>query len=170
MSEIEPCRGMIKILFPVLAWSQNFKQMKYTKHLISLLFVILISFACDKNNAYKDFPEIIVNTTIYPNSTVYQNLNFSGGWEYITAPFPSKGIIVYRFSQDEFRAYERTCPHDPYAENGRIYVEDSYTTAIDSACMTRYLLYDGSPFSGPGLYPLVQYQTYYNGNELRIFN
>ncbi len=49
-----------------------------------------------------------VNLTIYPNSTEYIQLNSPGGYVYLYAEPPSRGIIAYRLSSNEFKAYERT--------------------------------------------------------------
>jgi nitrite reductase/ring-hydroxylating ferredoxin subunit len=111
-----------------------------------------------------------VDIYIKPNSTEYLELNPVGGWVYLTAQYPSRGILVYRISMDEFMAYERTCPHDPDKDCARIQVESSGTTAVDSCCMSRYIMHDGSPFQGPSKRPLKQYRTNYDGITLHIFN
>jgi nitrite reductase/ring-hydroxylating ferredoxin subunit len=101
---------------------------------------------------------------------MYSELNIVGGWVYLTAEQPSRGIIVYRFSMDEFRAYERTCPYDPDHAAARVEVEATDVTAVDSLCGSKFLLTDGQPFKGPATLPLKQYQTYYDGNTLHIYN
>ncbi|HRY31536.1 MAG TPA: hypothetical protein P5531_01055 [Bacteroidales bacterium] len=143
-----------------------------TQILILLTGVLLVQIAggCKKDKKYDPVPYAYVNIFIDPNSTLYQNLNVIGGYEYLYVDPPSRGIIVYRISESEFVAFERTCPYDPAAACARVQVESSGITAIDSCCMSRYILLDGSPFSGPATLSLKQYQTYYNGNLLHIFN
>jgi len=101
---------------------------------------------------------------------MYSQLNVVGGWVYLTADAPSRGIIVYKLSQDEFKAYERICPYDPDMINARVQVEKSSVTGIDSLCGSRFILTDGQPFKGPATLPLKQYQTAYDGNTLHIYN
>lgn len=111
-----------------------------------------------------------VDITIYPNSTEYQELNVSGGWVHLTSRHPSKGIIVYRNSQNDFKAYERACPHAPEDPDAIVSVEqDNGMAASDSVCGTRFLLVDGHPFDGPEPCPLTEYRTDYDGYRLRIY-
>lgn len=133
-------------------------------------FLVLFMAGCGKENNNPNIQLPQVNIQIDPNSTLYLNLNIPGGWEYLTAPSPSRGILVYRLSPDEFIAYERTCTHDPENPLARVQVENSFTTAIDTICGSRYLLIDGSPFEGPSKISLIRYQTYYDGYYLYIYN
>lgn len=135
----------------------------------SILFFLAAS--CGKDNNCKMFAETPVNITIYPNSTEYQELNTVTGWVYLTAPRPSRGIIVYRSSLNQFKAYERTCPHDPQ-EPGAILQVDKETVlfAYDTVCNSRFILTNGTPFDGPSKCPMREYRTSYDGNRLRIYN
>jgi nitrite reductase/ring-hydroxylating ferredoxin subunit len=123
-------------------------------------------FSCSKDET-ETIPYSYVNFYINPNSTMYYKLNVVGGWEYLTGGY--NGIIVYRLNQDEFVAFDRACPYD-YANGCRIEVESSFTTAIDSCCSSRFIITDGSPFSGPAHVSLKQYRTTYDGNNLHITN
>ena len=114
------------------------KNFRVTSLLVVLVFTGIIMFSsCKKDKKYDAIPYAYVNIFLDPNGTMYQNLNNVGGYEYLTADEPSRGIIVYRVSMDEFRAYERTCPYDPLADCSRIQVEPSGITCIDSCCMSR---------------------------------
>ena len=136
-----------------------------------LLISMMSSFSgCKDKDQYPEIPYAVVNIFIDPNSTMYIELNAVGGWVYLTADPPSRGIIVYRLSQDEFMAYERICPYDPDMASARVEVESSAVTAIDSLCGSRFILTDGQPFKGPATLPLKQYRTYYDGSTLHIFN
>jgi len=145
-----------------------------TKALYFSLFLMLMWTGCQKE-AYTPLPFVEVNIQIFPNSTQYFNLNSIGGFEYLTANSPSRGIIVYRINQEEFVAFERTCPHDPDAcctEAGcaRLVVEENSFMISDSCCGSLYLILDGSNISGPSQYPLKQYHTSYDGTTLHIFD
>ena len=140
---------------------------------IAILFVLFLT-TCQKD-AYTPLPHVDVNFQLFPNSTQYLNLNAVGGFEYLTANFPSRGIIVYRISTDEFLAFERTCPHDPDAcctgsQCSRLIVDDNRMFISDACCSSEYLILDGSNVSGPSQYLLKQYHTSYDGATLRIFD
>ena len=131
--------------------------------------------SCNKEKPCHDFPDVYINITLQPNTIDHITV---GGYTYVTANYPSRGIIVYRPFTDQFLAFERTCPYDPYeccvdddvTQCARLVVESTGITIIDSCCMSRYLMTDGMPFEGPSVCPLYQYQTYYDGIYLRIFN
>jgi len=130
---------------------------------------LLVPSSCNKDDQ-PQIPAAYVNIYIKPNSTEYLELNSVGGWVYLTASSPSRGIIVFRRAPDEFMAYERTCPYDPDKACARVEVEVSGTTAIDSCCMSRYILHDGTPFDGPSNIALKQYYTHWDGLTLHIYS
>ena len=87
---------------------------------------------------------------------------------YVTSQLPSYGIIIYRYNIDEFRAYERLAPNNPYAcPNNRLYVDLPYV--LDSCSNYKYSILDGSIIKGNG-YPLIQYFTEFDGSALRVYN
>lgn len=146
--------------------------MRLKTALITLLFISLV--ACQKDT-YTPLPFVEVNIQLFPNSTQYLDLNAVGGFVYLTANYPSRGIIVYRLGTTDFVAFERTCPHDPDAccegdQCSRLVVQESRLTIIDPCCESTYLILDGSNISGPSQYPLKQYHTSYDGTTLRIYD
>jgi hypothetical protein len=141
--------------------------------LLILLMLALFTSHCKKENG--PLPFAVVNISIEPNSTQFINLNAVGGHEYITANPPSRGIIVYRLSVNDFMAFERTCPYDPdgcctTSSCTRLVVEDDGIIVTDSCCGSTYLILDGSNVTGPSVTPLKQYNTTYNGKTLHIYN
>jgi nitrite reductase/ring-hydroxylating ferredoxin subunit len=139
----------------------------------ALVFTALLSTKCQKED--DPLPFAVVNIRIEPNSTLYINLNTVGGHEYITANSPSRGIIVYRISVNDFVAFERTCPHDPDAcctetSCSRLVVEDDGIIITDPCCESTYLILDGSNVAGVSVKPLKQYNTSYDGKILHIYN
>lgn len=137
-----------------------------------VLGLILLHIGCKKGEDEVE-PPTYINITINPNSTEYQELNTVGGWTYLPATTPSRGIIVYRLSQDNFMAYDRMPPYEPdqCCNNGVCtylivdmpFVEDTCTSSI-------YQILDGAPFSGPSSTPLIRYTTYYDGISLQIIS
>lgn len=144
--------------------------MNKLKLFIILLLLVSISLilGCKKDKT-NTFPSIYVNFYIDPNSTIYLQLNLPGGWVYLTGGIG--GIVVYRISLDEFRAFDRACPYENYRSSSIVDVESSNTTAIDSnACGSRFVLLDGSVLKGPATTPLHQYNAVYDGQYLHIYN
>jgi nitrite reductase/ring-hydroxylating ferredoxin subunit len=140
-------------------------------YIISLIFVLLsallVTPSCNKSEKQQGLiPTVYVNFELYPNSI---NPIPVSTWIYVNDQ-GYRGIIVYRYDQNTFLAYERTCPYDPEKECAVVEADESSITAVDSCCMSRFLLTDGSPFAGPATLPLKQYQTVYDGMVLRVYN
>lgn len=135
------------------------------------LFVLLalLLMACSKNEVDPSqgiIPEVYVNFEIEPNGI---NFIMAGGWKSFDGE-GYRGIIIYRVDQFTFNAYERACPYDPEKECAQVEIDASGLLLIDSCCMSKYNILDGSPIDGPTQYPLKQYFTEYNGNRLHIYS
>lgn len=142
---------------------------------MKIIFVILLlltsMFSCVDTPVNPNIPEAYINFNIEPNSTFYYELNSVGGWMYVSAPPMSRGIIIYRYSLDEFKAYERQSPNEPNScgEHSRLIVD--FPFVVDTCLDVKYSILDGSIFTeGYQGYPLIQYHTQYNGSTLRVFN
>jgi hypothetical protein len=133
-----------------------------------MMCLLGLAMSCRKENPPPRIPEVYVNFFLDPNSTEYLPLNASGGWVYVTGGY--RGILIYRLTQTEFLAYERTCPYDPDTPTARIEMEPSFTTMLCPACKSRYIILDGTPFEGPSVYLLKQYHTQYDGVLLYVYN
>ena len=131
---------------------------------ISLIFILLTG--CNTNTS--EIPNIPVDIYIYPSQPLYFELNAIGGWMYINGGV--RGIIVYRKSLNEFIALERNCSFDPFEECATVYVDQSNIFATDSCCQSQFLILDGQVINPPAILPLKQYNTYYDGNMLHIYN
>jgi hypothetical protein len=120
-----------------------------------------------------------IDITINPNSTIYQELNIAGGWIYLDetdgAESPSRGIIVYRLTEDSFYAYERTPPFKPdsccnAAKTICTALIVDFPYILDTCTASKYLILDGSQVSGPSSMSLGMYVTEYYGDLLYIHN
>jgi hypothetical protein len=81
------------------------------------------------------------------------------------------GIVLYRESDLEFYAYDRTCTLWP--DHNKAVREDPNFFGVFECpeCGSTYLLMNGGePNSGPASYPLVKYKTSIQGDVLHIFN
>ena len=74
----------------------------YTKNISVILmpiFILIMAFSCNKGSINPYLPNAIINVTIDPNSTIFQQLNTPGGWIYleeqpgIYIPSPSRGVL-----------------------------------------------------------------------------
>lgn len=134
---------------------------------IIYLFFLLISLCISLDSCRKDSPQnrvpyVPVNIQIYPNSLDYIPIS---GWVYITGG--NRGLVVYRMSEIEFFAYDRTCPYDPENLAARVRMEPSDISVVDTICGSKFILTTGYPFAGPSKSPLLQYKTYYDsGNQI----
>ncbi|MBO5848180.1 MAG: hypothetical protein J6R17_03110 [Bacteroidales bacterium] len=142
---------------------------------MKIIFVILLfllsMFSCEDTPYNPNIPDAYINFSIEPNSTFYYELNTVSGWMYVSAPPQSRGIIIYRYSMDEFRAYERQSPNDPNhcGEYSRLIVD--FPFVVDTCLDVKYSILDGQIITeGYNGYPLIQYHTQYDGNTLRVFN
>ncbi len=151
------------------------KGYKFFLIVLMVVFPLILMTACDKEEGNPYIPDVYIDFTLDPNSTFYQELNTVGGWMYLTSELPSRGIIVYRADNMEFMAYDRMPPNDPNrcCTNNvctRLLVDDYYPFVMDTCTNISYLLLNGSIFEGEGKYPLIRYNTSYNGQLLRIYN
>jgi hypothetical protein len=157
--------------------------MTYKRNFIRLIFLIFMlafffQISCKKgDDPNSDIPYANINVVINPNSTLYQELNTVGGWLYYQwVDAPSRGLIVYRLSIDEFKAYERTPPVNSNGccdlDNGfctALLVDDYYPFVYDTCSDFSYSIIDGSPY-GEATIPLKSYRTVYDGLNLYITN
>jgi hypothetical protein len=151
------------------------------KYFFILLVFLLLQASCKNNkndvipNVYVDFTMDITYDILFRDLTSMGNsviVNYlTNNWGYASAGFDSSGIIIYS-GPDEFYAYDRTCPYD-YAIKGKISrINIDGINAICPVCSTYYALSSyGSPFSGPGRYPLKNYRTSFDGlRYVRVWN
>jgi len=134
-------------------------------HLIFLVPVLFFSCSKDKNS---NIPLVPVNVYIHVNDPAYNMITVPGGWTYIIGG--SRGIIIYRASNDAFKAYDRHCTYNSSSSCALVSVEVNNITALDDCCGSKFLLTDGSVTNGPANLPLKEYSTTFDGSVLHIFN
>jgi nitrite reductase/ring-hydroxylating ferredoxin subunit len=147
--------------------------------LILLASTVLLT-SCKKSK-YDVIPDVYVDFTMDLNDPEFFVLNAIGNSVVITsttnnwgpraAGYDNNGIIVYKSYEDEFNAYDRTCPYD-YAVNGlSTKINVDFTIALCPRCSTTYALSAfGTPISGPGKYPLKNYKTSFSGQYIRVWS
>lgn len=137
--------------------------------ILALLGCSILLFGACRRDRNEFIPDVAVDITANINNPGYINLAVIGGWMYFQGG--SKGIVVYRYSNDMFMAYDRHCPYIP---------GEGCTTAVDTSnnlnikcpcCGSVFIITDGSISSGPAERPLKRYQTYFDGSAiLHIYN
>ena len=143
------------------------------------LLTIFIAFYSGCNDKDGNAPIAPVDITLDPNSTIYQEINVPGGWMYLDESdgviYPSRGIIVYRLTNEQFLAFERTPPYKPDSCCNltgtlctRLVVDDYYPFVRDTCTNSSFLIIDGSPAEGPASRGLWQYVAEYDGYLLYI--
>ena len=155
-----------------------FKNKIFQNLLLLGLIASSVLISCNKgDDPNSDIPYAHINVVINPNSTMYQELNTVGGWMYYQwVDPPSRGLIIYRMTIDEFKAYERTPPMNSNAccdvESGfctSLLVDDYYPFVQDTCSDYSFQILDGSPLS-PATIPLKSYRAVYDGQNLYITN
>ncbi|MFN3341546.1 MAG: hypothetical protein ACK40M_02550 [Flavobacteriales bacterium] len=138
------------------------------KSALFFTFLACLLFSCRKDD--DRIPDVLVDISVNINNPGYFNLQAIGGWMYFEGG--SRGILVYRRSQDEFMAYDRHCPWEPANPCGKIAVDTSSNiVARDACCGSAFVMTDGSVSQGPASRPLKQYLVYWDGlSILRIYN
>ena len=134
----------------------------------ALLTLLILSGGCTKEQPHDTIPNVAVDLYLDINSTLYVQLATVGGWLYLTGGY--KGILVYRVSADEFVAYDRACPYDPFEDKARLQMDLGNLTVVDTFCTSKFVIIDGSVLEGPATVPLKRYFTTFDGNILHIYN
>ncbi|WP_459073114.1 Rieske (2Fe-2S) protein [Halocola ammonii] len=134
------------------------------RKVIFIVPFLLLALACGRDS---NIPVRNVNLNLNLNLPSYQELNIITGWIYVSGG--SKGIIVYRKSENEFLAYERHSPYQP-EDNCRVSVGDDETSIQDECSDSQWSLIDGQVINGPASQPLLRYNTTWNDPYLTIRN
>lgn len=134
--------------------------------LLMFCFFCLLA-GCESSSPEEQIPVAIVDETINLTNQQYLNLQFVGG--HVNIDGGVRGIIIYRASTMEYRAFERNCSFEPLNTCARVEVDGSGLFFIDPCCSSTFN-FDGFPSGGPASLPLRQYIALLDGNTLRIVN
>ncbi len=137
-----------------------------TRNVLYILILMFTITGCRKRNRDR-VPDVPVNIVININQPDFFNLMVPQGWVYITGG--SRGIIVYRKSENEFIALERHSPYQP-EDNCAVTVDDDGSIITDPCSDSKWLITDGSIVQGPTAYPLQTYNTSFSDPILSITN
>lgn len=114
-------------------------------------------------------PYVPVQVVLYVSDPQFMPINAIGGSTYY--PGGSRGLIIYRKSQDDFITYDRHCPYKPTDLCGQVMFDSTASfTLTDTCCGSKFLLTDGTVQQGPAKNSLRQYHTEYDGVKITITN
>lgn len=133
----------------------------------------MIIFGCKKKTNAKSVaehpvPYVPIDIIVYPNDPLNFKVQAIGGWIYVNGGI--NGIILYRKSQQEFVALERTSSYLPDNPSARAKVMADNFTCRDTISDSRWQIFDGGVTHGPAEWALRVYGTAYDGNSVRIKN
>jgi hypothetical protein len=136
------------------------------------VFSLLLFFQCKKDEPQvvkqHPVPSVPVNLTIYPNDPLNFDIQAIGGWMYFSGGV--NGIVLYRKSEQEFVALERTSTKNPSDPKSRAIVLSDNFTMHDTISDSKWRILDGAVTQGPAEWPLRTYKTSYDGNLLKVIN
>ena len=138
------------------------------KLLFTLVLLILAMLLCQCKDNENRVPNVPVNISLNLNLPIYSELNTVGN--HINISGGSLGIIVYRNSIDEFKAFDRHCTFN-VPENCRVSVDNSGIQAVDNNCCgSVFSIIDGTVQSGDAFVGLTEYRTSFSNNIVTITN
>lgn len=134
--------------------------------LLALITILGIS-SCQEENWMSPIPYVIVDTTINLSNQQFLPLRINGGYVEILGGY--KGILIYRHSATDYRAFEKASPHRTDEICAYVYVDPS-GLFLREGCDNSVYDFNGQASGGISQFPLQQYQTHLDGNYLHIYN
>ena len=109
-------------------------------------------------------PNVYVNFTIFLSDPEFATLQTIGNYVFVTGGV--KGIVIYRYSQTEFTAFDRCCTYQP-SERCAVLPDTTNSLFLKCPCCgSKFSLLDGSVQSGDAERALTQYSTTYDMNNM----
>ena len=144
------------------------------KNIIKLsVFITCIFVSCNKNSVIRNpfLPELDFEFSINLNLPLYNDLKFTGG-SILINDFGHKGVILYNLNNNNYLAWEASCPnHNPNS--------CSKTKLLGSLTECECENYQYSLATGQLLnpspkntnqYPMINYGVRISGSNLTIYN
>lgn len=144
------------------------------KKIIAFILFSFFFFLCGsckkktKNTSDHPVASVPVQITVYPGDPLNFKIQSVGGWIYVSGGI--NGVIVYRKSQEEFVAIERSSSELPDNPKAAVQVQSNNFTLRDTISGSEWRIFDGSITKGPAQWPLRLYGANFDGNALRITN
>ena len=133
--------------------------------LCAIVPAICLQSRCNEQQQY--IPYVPVDFSVNVNLPAYIDLSVPSGHALVSGG--SQGIILYRYTLDQFVALDRHSTADVPA-NCQIEVADDGLILTDPCSDSEWLIIDGSIVSGSAIYPLHRYGTQWDPPILRVYN
>ena len=131
-----------------------------------LIIILLLFIHCGDSNEY--IQNVYVNIEIDLSLPEFSAINTVGNSMFLEGG--NKGIIIYSFSNYEYKIYDRNCSFEPSLSCSYIDSINS-TIAFCGCCSSAFLLdQNGSAANSPAILPLKQYNYSLNNTILNIYN
>ena len=132
------------------------------------IYLIITIIFCNCNNKEDYIQDVLVDFNINLSLPEYNDLTALGSHIFVEGG--NKGIVIYHFAINEYKAYDRNCSYEPSLACSYI---DSVNSSIAycDCCTSAFLLdQEGVAINSPALLPLKQYNTSLNNQNLYIYN
>jgi hypothetical protein len=131
-----------------------------------LIIILLLFIHCGDSNEY--IQNVYVDIEIDLSLPEFSAINTVGNSMFLEGG--NKGIIIYSFSNYEYKIYDRNCSFEPSLSCSYIDSINS-TIAFCGCCSSAFLLdQNGSAANSPAILPLKQYNYSLNNTILNIYN
>jgi Rieske Fe-S protein len=142
---------------------------KYFSTLLILSGILASGLSSCQKGKTGPVPNVLVDIRMYASDPTFVPLNAVGGWTYASGG--NRGILIYRKTQSDFMAFDRTCTYLPADVSETVSVDaNNSLIATDAHCGSKFQITDGTVNKGPATLPLKAYQTSFDGNLLHIYN
>lgn len=136
----------------------------------TFVFIISSIFSSCAEEEPKIIPDVYVRFSINLSLPQFNSLTVQGNSIiYPNEGYDNNGVIIFRYTQDDFLAFDATCPQH-ITRSTAILLNDEETlgTAICPHCETTYSFFNfGQANKG---YPLKRYQAILSGGYVHVNN
>ena len=146
-------------------------RMKNMSKFTVIIFFIL--FSCNKNSVIRNpfLTELDFEFSININLPLYNNLKFTGG-SVLIDNFGHKGIILYNLNNNNYLAWEASCPNHKPNSCSKTEINGSLTVCgcenYQYSLATGQLINPSPNDTNP--YAMINYGVRISGNNLIIYN
>ena len=140
----------------------NYSLMKISGLLISLFFLISL-ISCTKDDINR-IPEVYVRYDI--TKLEFDQNNTNG--VLLVSGHGVAGLIIYRTSNNTYKAYDRCSSVEP-AKKCAVIADESFTVT-DPCSGAKYFLMDGSPAKAPAVRSLKEYRVQTTSFQIMVTN
>jgi nitrite reductase/ring-hydroxylating ferredoxin subunit len=124
--------------------------------------------ACKKDKEDEDLiPYKPVNIQLNVTNVEYAPLRQQNGT--VAIPGGVRGILVVNQGNNQYYAFERNCPFQPFDTCAVVSLDSTKLFLKDRCCGTQFD-FQGNVQAGPSRRPLLRYATTYSNNLLTISN